>query len=63
MVRYRLRLMAVIVLVLAAWALPAIAEEPPQQALAWQVGPGEAKLGDQAVLKLPKGYRLSLIHI
>ena len=57
MVRYRLRLMAVIVLVLAAWALPAIAEEPPQQALAWQVGPGEAKLGDQAVLKLPKGYR------
>lgn len=57
MVRYRLRLMAVIVLVLAAWALPAIAEESPQQTLAWQVGPGEAKLGDQAVLKLPKGYR------
>jgi len=49
--------MAVIVLVLAAWALPALAEEPPQQALSWQVGPGEAKLGDQAVLKLPKGYR------
>ncbi|HRC42927.1 MAG TPA: DUF2167 domain-containing protein [Nitrospira sp.] len=53
----QVRLMAVIVLVLAAWALPALAEEPPQQALSWQVGPGEAKLGDQAVLKLPKGYR------
>jgi len=57
MVGHQLRLMAVIVLALCAWTLPAIAEEPPQQTLAWQVGPGEAKLGDQAVLKLPKGYR------
>ena len=53
----QVRLMAVIILVLAAWTLPAIAEESPQPVLSWQVGPGEAKLGDQAVLKLPKGYR------
>ncbi|MEK6804777.1 MAG: DUF2167 domain-containing protein [Nitrospirota bacterium] len=50
-------LMAVVVLVLAACALPVIADEPPPQALVWQVGPGEAKLGEQAVLKLPEGYR------
>ena len=48
---------AVIVLALCAWILPAFADEPSPQALSWQVGPGEAKLGDQALLKLPKGYR------
>ena len=36
---------------------PALAQEPPPRALPWQVGPTEAKLGDQALLKLPQGYR------
>lgn len=36
--------------------LPAMADEPPQ-ALPWQVGPTEAKLGDQARLTVPQGYR------
>jgi Zn-dependent protease len=49
--------MAVIVLSLYAWTLPAIADEPKPQALPWLVGPTEAKLGDQALLKLPTGYR------
>lgn len=54
---YQVRLMAVVVLTLCAWTLPATAQEPPPQALPWQVGPTEAKLGDQALLKLPQGYR------
>lgn len=55
---FRLQLIAVVgVLALCCWTLPAIADGPPQQALAWQVGPTEAKLGDQALLKLPQGYR------
>ena len=48
---------AVIVLALCAWISPALADEPSPQTLPWQVGPGEAKLGDQALLKLPNGYR------
>lgn len=52
-----IRQMAMVVLALCAWTLPTMADEPSPQALAWQVGPGEAKLGDQALLKLPKGYR------
>ncbi|MCE3224437.1 MAG: conserved rane protein of unknown function [Nitrospira sp.] len=55
---FRLQLIAVVgVLALCGWTPPAIADGPPQQALAWQVGPTEAKLGDQALLKLPQGYR------
>ena len=57
MVGHQLRLMAVIVLALCAWTLPAIADEPKPSALPWLVGPAEAKLGDQALLKLPQGYR------
>ncbi len=43
-------------LVLWLATLPATAQEPPQ-ALPWQVGPTDAKLGDQALLKVPQGYR------
>ncbi|HNP83258.1 MAG TPA: DUF2167 domain-containing protein [Nitrospira sp.] len=57
MVGHQLRLMAVIVLALCAWTLPAIADEPKPSVLPWLVGPAEAKLGDQALLKLPQGYR------
>ena len=35
---------------------PAFADESAP-ALPWQVGPTEAKLGDQARLKVPQGYR------
>ncbi|MCI1277817.1 MAG: DUF2167 domain-containing protein [Nitrospira sp.] len=54
---HQVRLMMVMVLALCAWTLPVLADEPKPAALPWQVGPGEAKLGDQALLKLPKGYR------
>jgi uncharacterized membrane-anchored protein len=37
--------------------MPALAQEPSQPSLPWQVGPSEASLGEQALLKLPKGYR------
>jgi Uncharacterized membrane-anchored protein conserved in bacteria len=37
--------------------VPVTAQEPSQPSLPWQVGPGEAPLGEQALLKLPKGYR------
>lgn len=54
---HQVRLVAVVVLAVCAWSLSALADEPKPAALPWQVGPGEAKLGDQALLKLPKGYR------
>jgi uncharacterized membrane-anchored protein len=55
---FRLQLITVVVvLALCGWTLQAIADGPPQQALPWQVGPTEAKLGDQALLKVPQGYR------
>ncbi len=55
---FRLQLIAVVVvLALCGWTPTAIAEEPSQQSLPWQVGPTEAKLGDQARLKVPQGYR------
>ena len=54
---YRFQLMVLVVVVLCGWTLPAVAEESPPQAVPWQVGPTEAKLGDQALLKLPEGYR------
>ncbi|HMU31217.1 MAG TPA: hypothetical protein PK782_03615, partial [Nitrospira sp.] len=41
----------------AGVALPALAEEPKPSGLHWLEGPTEAKLGDQALLKLPKGYQ------
>lgn len=54
---FRFQLMVLVVAMLCGWTLPAVADESPTQALPWQVGPTEAKLGDQALLKLPKGYR------
>ncbi|MGZ8383758.1 MAG: DUF2167 domain-containing protein [Nitrospira sp.] len=53
----RFQLMVLVVAMLCGWTLPAVADEPPTQALPWQVGPTEAKLGDQALLKVPQGYR------
>ena len=35
----------------------ALAQESSPQTLPWQIGPTEAKLGDQARLKVPQGYR------
>ncbi len=58
MARFRFTLVAVVVLLVGGgWNLSAVAQESAQPALAWQVGPTEAKLGDQALLKLPQGYR------
>ncbi|MBX3236438.1 MAG: DUF2167 domain-containing protein [Nitrospiraceae bacterium] len=48
-----------VVLYFVAWLplSPTHAEEPKPVPLAWQMGPTEAALGDQAKLTLPKGYR------
>ena len=43
---------ALVMTALCAWSLPALADEPKPSALPWLVGPAEAKLGDQALLKL-----------
>lgn len=41
-----------------ACAVPSAASGAEEKrSLAWQTGPGEVRLGDQAVLSLPKGYR------
>ncbi len=54
----KVRLMvAISCLLLWGSSPPAGAGEPSQQALPWQVGPTDAKLGDQALLKVPQGYR------
>ena len=50
-------IMAVVILALCAGALPSIADESSPQALPWQMGPTEAKLGEQALLTVPKGYQ------
>jgi uncharacterized membrane-anchored protein len=51
-------LVAVVVLLVGGgWNLSAAAQEPSQPTLAWYVGPTEAKLGDQALLTVPQGYR------
>ncbi|HQV11345.1 MAG TPA: DUF2167 domain-containing protein [Nitrospira sp.] len=43
--------------VMVSVALPVLADEPKPSGLHWLEGPTEAKLGDQALLKLPKGYQ------
>mgnify|MGYP001257975307 CR=1 FL=1 len=59
MMKRLVRLMIAVVCLLAACpSRSASAEEPKPVALPWQIGPTEAKLGDQALLTLPKGYRL-----
>ncbi len=50
-------ILALVCLSLGGYAWPAIAEDAAPQALPWQVGPTEAKLGDQALLKVPTGYQ------
>lgn len=67
MARFRFTVVAVVVLLVGGgWILPAVAEEssqpataeePKPQPLPWQVGPTTVKLGDQALLTLPQGYR------
>ena len=52
-----LKLMAVVIWALCLWPHPALADEPKPSGLHWLEGPTEAKLGDQALLKLPKGYQ------
>ena len=57
MVSLKLWLTAAVVcglLLLPVDPVPAQQQEPP---LSWQTGPSEAELGDQAMLKLPEGYR------
>ena len=44
-------------LVVSVPVASALADEPKPPALPWLVGPAEAKWGDQALLKLPKGYQ------
>ncbi|MDR4480145.1 MAG: DUF2167 domain-containing protein [Nitrospira sp.] len=54
----RVRLMMTMgILLLWLSSLPALAQEPSPQALPWQMGPTEAKLGEQALLTVPKGYQ------
>ena len=58
MIRRHIGLLLVVLgLVVGFPASSALADEPQQRALPWLVGPAEAKLGDQALLKLPTGYR------
>lgn len=58
MIRRRIGLLLVLLgLVAGSPVPPAWADEPKPPALSWIMGPTEAKLGDQALLKLPKGYR------
>jgi uncharacterized membrane-anchored protein len=52
-----LRLTLVFLSLLLGSTLAALADQPKPMALPWLEGPAEAKLGDQALLKLPKGYR------
>ena len=42
---------------MVCWFGLALAQESSPQTLSWQIGPTEAKLGDQARLKVPQGYR------
>lgn len=48
---------ALLCLLVGSAAMPALADEAKLSALPWLVGPTEAKLGDQALLKLPSGYQ------
>ncbi|MCK6498440.1 MAG: DUF2167 domain-containing protein [Nitrospira sp.] len=49
--------MVVLALGLYSVLVPARAQEAARPALDWQVGPTDVPLGDQAILKLPSGYR------
>ena len=53
----RLWVVVMVMASLCGWPLPALADEPKASGLHWLEGPTEAKLGDQALLKLPTGYR------
>ncbi len=57
--RYTIRLLVLAAAAFWLWTLPAIAKESESQpqTLPWIAGPTEAKLGDQAILKLPQGYQ------
>jgi len=55
--RYTIRLLVFAAVAVCAWPLPTRADEPKPPALPWIAGPTEAKLGDQAILKLPPGYQ------
>jgi uncharacterized membrane-anchored protein len=52
-----IRLLVFAAVAVCAWPLPTRADEPKPPALPWVAGPIEAKLGDQAMLKLPQGYQ------
>ena len=56
MTGYRLGALGIVCWILLSVGL-AVAQESSEQTLPWQVGPTEAKLGDQARLKVPEGYR------
>jgi uncharacterized membrane-anchored protein len=51
------RLATIVLCSVFAFPLAIAGAEEPTRHLAWNVGPTEAKLGDQAVLKVPEGYR------
>lgn len=55
--RQMIRLLVFAAVAVCAWPLPALADEPKPPALPWVAGPTEAKLGNQAMLKLPQGYQ------
>ena len=55
--RQMIRLLVFAAVAVCAWPLPTRADEPKPPALPWVAGPTEAKLGDQAMLKLPQGYQ------
>ena len=52
-----IRLLVIASVTLCLWPHPVLADEPKPSGLHWLEGPTEAKLGDQALLKLPKGYQ------
>ena len=50
-------LLMLLALVIGSPVSSILADEPKPSGLHWLEGPTEAKLGDQALLKLPKGYQ------
>ncbi len=56
-IRHVRLMMTMGILLLWLGSLPALAQESSPQALPWQMGPTEAKLGEQALLTVPKGYQ------
>jgi len=59
-----MRALFTLLVLLFAWPSPGMAQAQPQptaleqelRSLAWQVGPGEGRIGDKATIRIPEGY-------